>query len=184
MNNNYRERIKELFLANYPRLKFHARSILGNTHDAEDVVEEVFFELWNKRETIDLEHGISTYLYKAVTHRALNMLRRREVSRQYFESISEINDMRAEFIAGADDSATPIEQAQLAANINKAISGLSDKCRQAFILSYLHGMKNAEIAEIMQVSVRTVDAHIYRALRILREQLKYLLSLIFLFNLY
>lgn len=185
MENDIHQRIKELFLANHSRLTFHARSILGNDEDADDVVGDVFFELWNKRETVNLDHGVNTYLYRAVTNKALNMLRRRQISGQYFEAINEITELRMEFVAEENSgSDSDIERAELARDIKAAIESLPDKCRQAFILSYLHDMKNADIAEIMQVSVRTVDAHIYRGLRMLRERLKYLLSLLLFFNLY
>ena len=58
--------------------------------------------------------------------------------------------------------------------LETAIRRLPDKCRQAFVMSYLHEMKNKEIADVMEVSVRTVDAHIYKALKLLRNDLSYL----------
>ena len=63
--------------------------------------------------------------------------------------------------------------------IEQAIESLPEKCRQAFTLSYIQDLKNQDIADIMNVSPRTIDAHIYRALRVLREKLKYILPLAF-----
>ncbi|MDE5919903.1 MAG: sigma-70 family RNA polymerase sigma factor, partial [Duncaniella sp.] len=61
--------------------------------------------------------------------------------------------------------------------IKKALSELPDKCREVFVLSYIKGLKSKDIAEAMNVSVRTVETHIYKALRILRSRLKYLVGL-------
>ena len=73
-----------------------------------------------------------------------------------------------------NDVIQAIEGQELHNQIETAIQKLPDKCRQAFVMSYLHEMKNKEIADIMGVSVRTVDAHIYKALKHLRNQLSFL----------
>ena len=67
-----------------------------------------------------------------------------------------------------------IENKELHAEIHTAISELSDKCQKIFKLSYLHELKNKEIADIMGVSLRTVEAHMYKALKFLRKRLEYL----------
>lgn len=58
---------------------------------------------------------------------------------------------------------------------------MPEKCREVFILSYINGLKSKEIAEAMDISVRTVEAHVYKALRIMRDRLKYLLLIILFF---
>lgn len=65
--------------------------------------------------------------------------------------------------------------------MRQAIDQLPDRCREVFVLSYLNDVKNKDIAEAMNVSVRTVEAQMYKALRFLRDKLKYLLVLIVIF---
>lgn len=73
-----------------------------------------------------------------------------------------------------------MENRELQAEVYKAINELPDKCREIFKLSYLHDLKNKEIAETLDISLRTVEAHMYKALKYLRLRLKYLLLLLFL----
>lgn len=80
-----------------------------------------------------------------------------------------------------DDTQHYVENGELRTKIQSAIAELPEKCREVFILSYINGLKNKEIAEAMNVSVRTVDAHVYKALHFLREKLKYLLIFIIYF---
>jgi len=67
-----------------------------------------------------------------------------------------------------------IENRELRSEIRQAIDELPDKCKEVFKLSYLHDMKNKDIADVMGISLRTVEAHMYKALKILREKLSYL----------
>ena len=66
-----------------------------------------------------------------------------------------------------------INSKDIDAGIREALSELPDKCREVFVLSYVNGLKSKDIAEAMNISVRTVEAHIYKALRLLRSRLKY-----------
>ena len=75
-----------------------------------------------------------------------------------------------------------IEDQELRKEIQNAINELPDKCKEVFKLSYLHDMKNKEIADILGISLRTVEAHMYKALKLLRGRLSHLLFLIVLFS--
>ena len=87
-------------------------------------------------------------------------------------AIEDINEMRmACYFSSEGDGEHDMETAELSLKINRAISELPDKCREIFVLSYLKDMKNSEIALMMNVSVRTVEAHIYKALKTLRSRL-------------
>lgn len=82
------------------------------------------------------------------------------------------------------DKKTPyetVEAQEIKHGINEALSQLPDKCREVFVLSYVNGLKSKDIADAMGISVRTVEAHVYKALRLLRAQLKYLLTLALFF---
>lgn len=161
-----------IFRRTYSRLYFYALSLLSDESDADDVVEEVFFELWGRMDEIDLDGNIEAFLYRAVYTRSVNVLKRRNVSAGRLAAIEDINNMRMEYYSGFnDDPLHSMENAELRRKIEDTIDMLPEKCRQVFRMSYLNGMRNNDIAEELQLSVRTVEAHMYRALRFLRERL-------------
>lgn len=165
------ELIENLFETHYMRLRIHARRFLDNDADADDVISDVFFELWQNRHEIDFGSNILAYLYRATSTRSLNLLRNRGAASVRLDLLQSIDTMRLDYLSTENDQSGSIEQTELRDQINKAIEALPEKCREAFKLSYIHGMKNLDIADAMGISVRTVEAHIYKALRILREKL-------------
>ena len=174
------ERFIHLYNLYFDRLLYYALRFVNDKSEAEDIVCDVFYELWRKIDRINLDGGIATYLYRAVSSRALNALRHRNISAVRLEAIEAISEKRLEFI----EKLTPgdfVENGELKSGINKALGQLPEKCREVFILSYVNGLKSKEIAEAMDISVRTVDAHLYKALRLMREKLRYLLSLTIFF---
>lgn len=161
-----------IFRRTYSRLYFYALSLLSDESDADDVVEEVFAGLWRRMDEIDLEDNIEGFLYRAVYTRSVNVLKRRNVDAGRLAAIEDINNMRMEYYSGMnDDPLRRMENAELRRKIEDTINMLPEKCRQVFRMSYLNGMHNNDIAEELQLSVRTVEAHMYRALRFLRERL-------------
>lgn len=161
-----------IFRRTYSRLYFYALSLLSDESDADDVVEEVFAGLWRRMDEIDLEDNIEGFLYRAVYTRSVNVLKRRNVDAGRLAAIEDINNMRMEYYSGInDDPLHSMENAELRRKIEDTINMLPEKCRQVFRMSYLNGMRNNDIAEELQLSVRTVEAHMYRALRFLRERL-------------
>jgi RNA polymerase sigma-70 factor (ECF subfamily) len=168
---NSEDTYKELFRAHYPKLIFYATRLVGED-EAEDVVQDVFVDLWKRRDKIEMGEHILSFLYRSVYTRALNVLNHRTVTDNYSAQMEEINRKRLLFYQPDNsDVMRCIENEELRKTITKAIDDLPDKCRETFKMSYLHDLKNKEIADIMGVSVRTVEAHVYKALRILRHSL-------------
>ena len=161
MNENFDLTYKALFRRYYPSLIFYATRLVGE-EEAEDVVQDVFVELWKRKDSIEIGEQIQAFLYRAVYTRALNVLKHRNVEDGYCAAMEEINQRRAEFY-------------------HDAINELPDKCKEVFKLSYLHDMKNKEIADILGVSLRTVEAHMYKALKFLRNRLGHLWFILLLF---
>lgn len=169
-----------LYETYFDRLLFHAFRFVNDRAEAEDIVSEVFADLWTKMDTLDLDAGIASYLYRAVSTRALNFLRHKNIAAVRIEILDAINERRLEFI----DRTTPVdsvENQEIKNGIEAALSELPEKCREVFVLSYINGLKSKDIAEAMSISVRTVEAQVYKALRIMRERLKYLLVFVLLF---
>lgn len=170
------ERFEKIFDDNYRRMLLHALRFVQDEEDAEDIVADVFCDLWKRIDEVSLDGGITTYLYRAVSTRALNFLRHQNIAAVRIEALEAINEKRMEFMAreNIDDE---VHSKEIEHGINDALSELPEKCREVFVLSYIKGLKSKDIAEAMNVSVRTVEAHTYKALRLLRSRLKYLISL-------
>ena len=173
MRQDPKARFEKIFDDNYRRLYAHALRFVQNEEDAEDIVADVFYEFWKRIDEIDLDSGIVTYLYRAVATRALNLLRHRNISPVRLETLKAINEKRIEFIA-QDDIYDIVNAKEIHQGLRDALAELPEKCRQVFVLSYVNNLKSKEIAEVMNISVRTVEAHIYKALKLLRSRLKHL----------
>lgn len=181
MSENLDHTYKLLFHKYYANLLFYATRIVGE-EEAEDVVQDVFVELWRRKDTVQMGEQIQAFLYRAVYTRALNVLKHRDVKSSYEAVLAEIHKKRIEFYQpDNNDVVKRIENRELRKRLAEAINELPDKCKMVFKLSYLHDMKNKDIAETMGISLRTVEAHMYKALKILRGKLEYLLLMLALF---
>lgn len=173
-------RFEKIFDDNYRRLLFHALRFVQDDEDAEDIVADVFADLWHRMDSLDLDSGIVSYLYRAVSSRALNVLRHRNVAAVRIETLEAISDRCIEFV-DSHSMEDDLYSCDIREGLTRAMNELPDKCREVFILSYVNGLKSKEIADTMGISVRTVEAHVYKALRLLREKLKYLTLSMFAF---
>ena len=181
MNENFDLTYKALFRRYYPSLIFYATRLVGE-EEAEDVVQDVFVELWKRKDSIEIGEQIQAFLYRAVYTRALNVLKHRNVEDGYCAAMEEINRRRAEFYQPDNNEVIrKIEDQELRKESHDAINELPDKCKEVFKLSYLHDMKNKEIADVLGVSLRTVEAHMYKALKFLRNRLGHLWFILLLF---
>src|SRR5574344_2930867 len=98
MNENFDITYKALFRRYYPSLLFYATRLVGEV-EAEDVVQDVFVELWRRRDEVEIGDGIQSFLYKAVYTRALNVLKHREVTDSHARLVQAINLQRAQYYA-------------------------------------------------------------------------------------
>jgi RNA polymerase sigma-70 factor (ECF subfamily) len=153
-----------IFRAHYPALVRNATHLLHERAHAEEIAQEVMLELWRRREGLLITGALGTYLHQATRNRALNRLRHdRTVQRSvpFVRPPSSAPD--------ADDRALSTE---LHTAIEQALRALSAAQREVFDLSRTRGLTYAEIAELLGISVKTVEARMGRALKELRERLK------------
>jgi RNA polymerase sigma-70 factor (ECF subfamily) len=184
MDSGFEIKYRKLFRTYYANLLFYAKRIVGDD-DAEDVVQDVFVELWHRKKTKITDEQIQAFLYKAVYTRALNVLKHREVRENYKTMQQELHLKRVAFYQPDNNEVMKkIENKELRNEIVAAINELPDKCKLIFKLSYLQEMKNKTIAEMMGCSQRTVEAHVYKALKILRNKLDNLYVLLAIFSPY
>ena len=181
MKEDFNITYKALFRKYYPNLIFYAIRLVGE-EEAEDVVQDVFVELWKRKDSMEIGDQIQAFLYRAVYTRSLNVLKHRNIESGYMAIVEEINQKRAEFYQPDNNEIIRrIEDRELRKEIYNAINELPDKCKEVFKLSYLHEMKNKEIADVLGISLRTVEAHMYKALKYLRSRLDHLIILLTLF---
>ncbi len=145
-----------------------AKKILLDEDDAREVVHQVFISVWEKRQEIDLSISLKSYLFTSVHNRSLNMIR----DRKKFSS-AEVPD-----VAGEWDVSSVIETMELEERIKEVINSLPEKCREVFELNRFDGLKYSEIAERLNISPKTVENQMSKALKILREKLSKYLSIL------
>jgi RNA polymerase sigma-19 factor, ECF subfamily len=148
----------------YPSLVRSAESIVRSRAVAEEVVQDVMLELWRRRESLAKESSPQAYLFQSTRNRALNHIRHERVERK-----SEPELMRQTEMSASAPSQLVEEEIEVA--LRTAVSELPDRCREVFELSRTHGLKYAEIATVLGISVKTVEAQMGKALRSLRVKL-------------
>ena len=161
---------------------FYATRLVG-TEEAEDVVQDVFVELWRRRDSVVIGEQILAFLYRSVYTKAINLLKHQIIENNYSAAMIEIYERRLQYYQPDHaEVIKKIENQELRQEIFEAINELPDKCKEVFKLSYLHDMKNKEIADTLGISLRTVEAHMYKALKFLRERLSHLLLSLIIFS--
>lgn len=162
---------EQLFRMWYVRLCLYAESIVRDRDMAEDLVQNLFCMLWEKRGEIDIRESVKAYMFRSVYHAALNSLKHEKVKLAFWEFIRKQGSKDENNIERFID-----KQSQDIAlkEINRAIDALPFQCRQIFLLSRFSGKKSQEIAAELGISVRTVEVQLYRAMKRLREELAHL----------
>jgi len=169
-----KKEFEELFRLHYTFLCNFARQYVGESEAAEDLTQGVFVTLWEKREEIDPQRSIKSLLFTMVKNRCLNYLR----DQKKFQS--QVLDIEGGDIDLGEEDLN-LEAKELEARIEEALSQLPEKCRQVFEMSRYNGMKYKEIAEELDISPKTVEAHMSKAIKTLREGLQHYLLLLLIF---
>ena len=144
----------------YRPLCLYALRLLGNTDEAEDVVQETFAAIWEKRETLHQIESIKSYLYTAVRNNCLMKLR----TKKEFDNVEELQ------LVDEDTGEEAIYRAELEAKLWKMIDELPERQREIFLMAKRDGMPYKEIAEKTGLSVKTVENNVTRALKSLRHK--------------
>lgn len=168
------QNFERIFKAYFPALMAFSRKILGDEDDAREVVHQVFINLWERRTEIDLSTSLKSYLFTAVNNRSLNVIRdRKKFSRE------EVPERAANW-----DLSAELESLELEERIRGVIAGLPERCRVIFELNRFEGLSYGDIAKVLDISLKTVENQMSKALKILREQLANYLGLLLWFMLF
>lgn len=151
--------------AYHHKLCVYANSLVKNVYSAEDIVQNVFIKVWEQRTRLKSDHAIKSFLYKLVYNEFIDLYRKNQslfsLEKSYYDALNGI--------VQEEDS----EAFQRILNaVNKEIQNLPPKCKEVFILSKKEGLTNIEIAEHLDVSIKTVEAQITKAFSILRSSLE------------
>lgn len=131
--------------------------------DAEEIVQDLFFKIWQNKNSISLTSSIKSYLFSATKNSVINKFKHEKVKSKYVESHHDDNYEL--------DSSELMEQQQSADKIQAVINKLPEKRRQVFTMSKIDGYKYKEIAKKLDISIKTVENQMGEALKFLRENL-------------
>ena len=159
-----KEEYKQVFEEYYNPLCNFASKFVAGKDVAEDVVQEVFVQMWQKREQITLKTGIKSYLFQSTRNKAIEIIRRNKLQSDYVNEEKYKMETSYEIDKDADNY-------MLKEQLNKSIRQLPPKCQEIFVLSKKNGLTYGEIAEELNLSVKTVENQIGRGLKLLRRML-------------
>lgn len=166
-----------LFRTYYKSLCNYAYTFIRDREEAEEVVQSAFTNVWEKRDSLSIHTGVKPYLYAMVRNACLNQIKHEKIKQQHAAIVIADGERSAESVSRT------VEASELEHRILEAMSKLPEQCRLVFKLSRFEDLKYAEIAEQLNISVKTVENQMGKALRVMREQLKdYLLFLFIIVN--
>jgi RNA polymerase sigma-70 factor (ECF subfamily) len=159
-----------LFRQFYESLCRYAQRLLGDSTMAEEAVQDVFLKFWERRMALEITTGLKPYLYRAVHNHCMNQLKHgkiKQIHREYVKST-----------AKDESNATMeyMESRELQVRIEHAVENLPEQCRRTFELSRFQQLSYQEIADVMGLSIKTVENQIGKALKQLRSSLADYLS--------
>lgn len=163
-------RFDALVLAHYDGLCNFAARLLRSNDVVEDIVQDVFLVIWQKRLVFRYDDPLP-YLYQAVRNRVVMHSRRQQVRDRWLDKSASVEPVKS-----PDDAAARVVCSDLAREIAAAVDALPERCRLVFTMSREQDLSYAEIARALDVSVKAVEGQMSRALKQLREQLGHYLS--------
>ena len=162
-----------------PKLFVIVNSYIPSQEDAEEIVHDVLVKLWEKKRTLKIHSNFTGYVYSMTRNACLDYLRMRK-NRLSREMTMEQQEFWLNHGALADDVASSILANELENLVDTAIEELPEKCKRVFVKSRMDGLSHQEISKELQISPKTVENHITRALTQFRVALKDYLPSIFL----
>ena len=176
-NNLDQQLFEQLFNEYFVQLTNFARSYVKDEDAAKELAQDAFINLWQKKEEIDKNKSIKSYLFTTVRNRSLNYIRDNKKYK------SEYLDIELEKSNDYFDSDI-LTSKELQERITASINSLPEKCRRVFKMSRFEDLKYKEIAEELNISIKTVENQMGKALKVLRKDLKEYLPILILLGFY
>lgn len=163
-----------LFHNYYGNLCLYASKFLNNDSAAEEIVQEIFVKFWEQKKQIKIETSLKSYLFRSVKNQCLNYIKHNIIKERYQKN-------KGEQLQSDIDFEDHFIEVDLIKKIEESINSLPEKRREIFRLSKEEGLKYREIAEKLNISIKTVEAQMGLAIKNLREKLKDYKSFLMLF---
>jgi RNA polymerase sigma-70 factor (ECF subfamily) len=154
------------FKSLYQPLCNYAHTFLQDKEESEEIVQATFLSVWEKRESLNIRTSAKSYFYAMVRNACLNVIKHEKIKQKY------VGEELALTNPGYESVAQAVGSIELESKIQEAIQKLPEQCRLVFKLSRFEELKYQEIADQLEISVKTVENHMGKALKIMREQLK------------
>ncbi|MEN6454506.1 MAG: RNA polymerase sigma-70 factor [Prolixibacteraceae bacterium] len=172
--NGDRDAFDVAFRRYYPGLVVFASQFTIEQSAAEEIVQDFFVKLWEKRMDLVFTESMKSYFFASVKNRCFNYLKHRKIELEVIEKLKAVS--RQSLLFEPDVYVA----SELQEKITKAVNALPERCREVFIMSRFKGMKNDEIAQQLNLSRRTVETHISNAIAALRRDLREYADLVIL----
>ena len=166
--------LESLFREHYPGLCRFALSYVKQDEVAKEIVQDAFVSLWEKRHTIDLSKPFKSYLSTVVRNKCLNHLRN---TRKFSGNLLALENLAE---TASYDQPDKLVEKEISEKIAISIAELPEKCQEIFVLNRYHSLKYQQIADKLQISVKTVETQMSKALQHMRLRLSDYLPLIIL----
>ncbi len=166
---------EKIFKIYYKPLCHYAYSFLNDGAEAEEVVQNTFVKIWERRTTIQVQTSVKAYIYSMVRNSCLNVIKHEKVKQEFAQDHQYVSE-----------KARPVVEEKMISNdleskIYEAMRALPEQCRLVFQLSRFEELKYQEIADQLEISVKTVENQMGKALKTMRLHLKEYLVLVLLF---
>lgn len=162
--NGNAETFEKVFHTYYKALVVYAKTILKDMDEAEDIVQQMFITIWEKRSSLEIHTSLRAMLYRSVYNACLNKIKQQAVRSKY------ASDAQYQLQKAATDE--QMQQKELQKSIEDALNALPEQCGKIFRMSRYDQLKYQEIADELGLSVKTVENQMGKALKIMKEHLK------------
>jgi RNA polymerase sigma-70 factor, ECF subfamily len=156
---------ESLFRSSYVSLVRYAKTLIKDHDEAEEIVQDLFYRLWQDKEKINIESSLNGYLFRSVHNRCLHYIEHKRVVEKHSE------EMSYREIESPENPSDLLHYKELQARIARILERLPEKCGKIFYMSRFEGLKYTEIAEKMSISIKTVESNMGRALKEFRKEL-------------
>ena len=147
------------------RLYKFSYSILKSTQEAENIIQDVFLNLWLNREKIEKSSSVKYYVFAIAYNSAISIIRKKAKEIQFIEYVKTLQDMKEEPVD------LQFEYKELDERVSAIINSLPVRQKEVYQLHRIEGLKYSEIAERMNISINTIENHMSRALKTIRKKL-------------
>jgi RNA polymerase sigma-70 factor (ECF subfamily) len=160
------------FREHHKQMVFYAAKFVDDYETARDIVQEVFLKTWENREKVQISTSLTTYLFAAIRNQCINYVRHQSVNMKFTnETQLQLKELEISYYTSVEEQHLNLFEQETREKIQRTISTLPEKCRQIFSMSRFEGIRSNDIAKKLNISVRTVETQIYRALKEIKKKL-------------